>query len=172
MHSERLRKNESVTVSDIYKLFPDYTPLSRLDYEADGVIGMVHKNIKVTSLLKSYYAVVSGDFPKEIKLSKKIMADNRKKVKVLEEDTGFLAVMKKIDFNGSESLIEVTLKKAARHQVRAFSAYLNHSILGDKLYNGREFKRLCLHCYKYSINGFDIYCKKQTDDFLNMYKTL
>ena len=32
---------------DIYKNFPEYTPLSRLDYEADGIIGMIHKKIKI-----------------------------------------------------------------------------------------------------------------------------
>lgn len=171
-HSERLNIDDDLTVSDIYKNFPEYTPLSRLDYEADGIIGMIHKKIKIYNLSKSYYAFVNGEFPEYVNISKKIDADNKKKVKVLDDDTGFPAVMKKIKSNGNISLIEVTLEKAARHQVRAFSAYLNHSIIGDKLYNGLPFQRLCLHCFKYTINDKTFYCKTQTDAFLKLYNSL
>lgn len=170
LHSERIHIDDDLTVSDIYKNFPEYTPLSRLDYEADGIIGMIGKNVKLNNISKSYYAFVNGEFPKYIILSKKIDADNKKKVKVLENnDTGFPAVMKRIKYNGKISLIEVTLEKAARHQVRAFSAYLNHSIIGDKLYNGLPFERLCLHCFKYTINNKTFYCNKQTELFLKIY---
>lgn len=169
IHSERLHIDDDLTVSDIYKNFPEYSPLSRLDYEADGIIGMIYKDTQLNNISKSYYAFVNGEFPEYIKLSKKIDADNKKKVKVLDDDTGFPAVMKKIKFNGKISLIEVTLEKAARHQVRAFSAYLNHSIIGDKLYNGLPFERLCLHCFKYTINDKTFYCQKQTESFLQIY---
>lgn len=169
IHSERLHIDDDLTVSDIYKNFPEYSPLSRLDYEADGIIGMIHKDTQLNNISKSYYAFVNGKFPEYIKLSKKIDADNKKKVKVLDDNTGFPAVIKRIKFNGKISLIEVTLEKAARHQVRAFSAYLNHSIIGDKLYNGLPFERLCLHCFKYTINDKTFYCQKQTEAFLQLY---
>lgn len=169
IHSERLHIDDDLTVSDIYKNFPEYSPLSRLDYEADGIIGMIHKDTQLNNISKSYYAFVNGEFPEYIELSKKIDADNKKKVKVLDDNTGFPAVMKRIKFNGKISLIEVTLEKAARHQVRAFSAYLNHSIIGDKLYNGLPFERLCLHCFKYTINDKTFYCQKQTEIFLQIY---
>lgn len=168
-HSERLHIDDDLTVSDIYKNFPEYSPLSRLDYEADGIIGMIHKDTQLNNISKLYYAFVNGKFPEYIKLSKKIDADNKKKVKILDDNTGFPAVMKRIKFNGKISLIEVTLEKAARHQVRAFSAYLNHSIIGDKLYNGLPFERLCLHCFKYTINNKTYYCQKQTEIFLQIY---
>ena len=169
IHSERLHIDDDLTVSDIYKNFPEYSPLSRLDYEADGIIGMIHKDTQLNNISKSYYAFVNGEFPEYIELSKKIDANNKKKVKVLDDNTGFPAVMKRIKFNGKISLIEVTLEKAARHQVRAFSAYLNHSIIGDKLYNGLPFERLCLHCFKYTINNKTFYCQKQTEIFLQIY---
>ena len=169
IHSERLHIDDDLTVSDIYKNFPEYSPLSRLDYEADGIIGMINKDTQLNNISKSYYAFVNGEFPEYIELSKKIDADNKKKVKVLDDNTGFPAVMKRIKFNGKISLIEVTLEKAARHQVRAFSAYLNHSIIGDKLYNGLPFERLCLHCFKYTINNKTFYCQKQTEIFFQIY---
>lgn len=169
LHSERLHIDDDLTVSDIYKNFPEYNPLSRLDYEADGIIGMINKDTQLNNIAKSYYAFVNGKFPEYIKLSKKIDADDKKKVKVLDDDTGFPAVMKRLKFNGKVSLIEVTLEKAARHQVRAFSAYLNHPIIGDKIYNGISFERLCLHCFKYTINDKTYYCHKQTESFLQIY---
>ena len=170
LHSERLHIDDDLTISDIYKNFPDYNSLSRLDYEADGIIGMINKNIKINNISKSYYAFVNGEFPEYIEIAKKIDAVNKKKVKVLDNnDDGFPAVMKKVKFNGKISLIEVTLEKAARHQVRAFSDYLNHSIIGDKIYNGLQFKRLCLHCFKYTINDktFTV-IKKQNCFFICM----
>lgn len=172
IHSERHTISDSLTVSDIYNNFPDFKPLSRLDYEADGVIGIISKNIPLNNISKSYYAVVCGNFKKDITLYNKIDADNKKKVKVLEDKNGFPAVIKKVSFNGKYSLVSVTLEKAARHQVRSFLSYLNFPILGDKLYGGADFKRLCLHCFSYTINDKTVMCKKQTDEFLNMYKSL
>ncbi len=172
-HSERLHIDDDLTVSDIYKNFPMYKPLSRLDYEADGIIGMIHKDIELYNISKSYYAIVNGNFPKYIKISKKIDAANKKKVKVIDsDDNGFPTIMKNIKYNGRISLIEVTLTQAARHQVRAFSEYLNHSIIGDKIYNGIPFNRLCLHCYSYTINNKTYFCKKQTDLFIKLYNNI
>ena len=172
MHSERHTISDSLTVSDIYKNFPDFKPLSRLDYEADGVIGIISKNIPLNNISKSYYAVVCGDFKSNITLSNKIDADNKQKVKVLEDNGAFPAVIKKVSSNGKYSLVSVALEKATRHQVRAFLSYLHFPILGDKLYGGANFKRLCLHCFSYTINDVTVMCKKQTDEFLKMYKSL
>lgn len=172
MHSERHTISDSLTVSDIYKNFPDFKPLSRLDYEADGVIGIISKNIPLNNISKSYYAVVCGNFKSNITLSNKIDADNKQKVKVLEDNGAFPAVIKKVSSNGKYSLVSVALEKAARHQVRAFLSYLHFPILGDKLYGGANFKRLCLHCFSYTINDVTVMCKKQTDEFLKMYKSL
>ena len=172
MHSERHLITDFLTISDIYNDFPDFNPLSRLDYEADGVIGTINKRTVLHTISKSYYAVVYGDFNKEITMSNKIDADNKKKVKVLEDNNGFLTNIKKVEYNGQFSLVEVTLEKAARHQVRAFLSYLSYAILGDKLYGGNDFERLCLHCFSYTINNKTVTCKKQTDTFLNLYKSL
>lgn len=172
MHSDRHSITDELTISDIYSDFPDYKPLSRLDYEADGVVGAINKHINLKNISKSYYAIVSGDFNKKITMSNKIDADNRKKVKVLEDTSGFLTNIKKAAYNGKFSLVEVTLEKAARHQVRAFLSHLKYPILGDNIYGGNDFKRLCLHCFSYTINGKTILCKKQTENFINLYKSL
>lgn len=172
MHSERQKISDSLTISDIYKDFPDYMPLSRLDYEADGVVGLISKNNVLKNISKSYYAIVKGNFCQDVTISKKIDADNKKKVKVLESNDGFPAYIKRIEYNGKYSLVSVTLEKAARHQVRAFLSYLDFAILGDKLYGGESFERLCLHCFSYTINDKTVLCEKQTEKFINLYRSL
>lgn len=171
IHSDRIRTNDEFALSDVTDLLKDYTPLSRLDYEADGVVGLINKNIKLHNIQKKYLAIVHGLFPDEIILSKKIDAYKRKKVAVLDENSGFKTVMKNLEFNGKYSLIEVTLEKAARHQVRAFCAYTGHPILGDKLYGlSDNFERLCLHCKEYTINDTKAECKIQTESFLQIFR--
>lgn len=171
IHSDRLRTNDNFALSDITDLLENYKPLSRLDYEADGVVGLINKNIELYNIQKKYLAIVYGLFPDEIILSNKIDADKRKKVAVLDENTGHKTTMKNIEYNGKYSLIEVTLEKAARHQVRAFCAYTGHPILGDKLYGlHHNFERLSLHCKEYIINDTKAECSKQTDSFLKLFR--
>lgn len=95
-----------------------------------------------------------GEFPDKITLAHSIDAHKTKKVKIIEDDSGYPTLMEKLCFNGEYSLISVTLAKAARHQVRSFCAYLGHPILGDTLYGGNEFQRICLHCESYKINNY------------------
>lgn len=154
MHSERLKPSDSLTASDIWSAMPEYQPLSRLDYEVDGVLGGAAHDLKINFLEKKYLAIVSGELPDKIALDHSIDAYKTKKVKIIENGEGYPTLMEKLHFNGQYSLISVTLAKAARHQVRAFCAYLGHPILGDTLYGGEEFQRVCLHCSAYKINGY------------------
>ena len=50
MHSDRHSITDELTISDIYSDFPDYKPLSRLDYEADGVVGAINKHINLKNI--------------------------------------------------------------------------------------------------------------------------
>lgn len=168
MHSERLRPTDKLTAGDIWETLPDYSPLSRLDYEADGVVGAIRKNTTVNFIEKKYLAIVEGNFPERLSLSKKIDADKTKKVSVLDDDEGYPTLMQKISYNGQYSLVSVSLSKAARHQVRAFCAFAGHPILGDKLYGGCTFQRLCLHCEIYKINNYSASAEKYTKEFCDL----
>lgn len=168
MHSERLRPTDKLTAEDLWESLPDYSPLSRLDYEADGVVGAIRKNVPIHCIEKKYLAIVEGEFPTSISLSNKIHADKRKKVSVIDDNDGYPALMEKLSYNGQYSLVRVTLSKAARHQVRAFCAHSGHPILGDKIYGGLEFKRLCLHCETYRINNYSSSSGKYTKEFCDL----
>ncbi len=153
MHSDRQRPSDGLTVSDIMEKFPGYESISRLDFETDGIIGAVRKGLKINGLKKRYLAVVSGSFPETVAAAWSVDADNRRRVRIVEDGGGNPVLMKKLKEKNGLSLIEATLEKAARHQIRAFCAHSGHPILGDKIYGGMEFHRLCLHCERVTING-------------------
>lgn len=171
MHSERIKQTDPLTMSDIFKSYPQYTPLSRLDYETDGVTAAINNDTDIYKISKTYLAVTAGKFPDNLTISNKIDASRRIKVKVLNDTGGFKTYMRRLSFDGTKSMIEVTLEKAARHQVRAFAAYAGHPILGDKIYGAGEPHRLMLHCKSYTINDKTILCEEKTVDFLRMYET-
>ena len=159
IHSERLKQENKLAMSDIWATLPEYKPISRLDYSVDGVVGGVRDGLKITFLQKEYLAITDGKFPDKIIIKNSIDANKRKKVKVLEDKTGFPTIMERLDYNNGYSLIKVTLEKAARHQVRAFCAYLGHPIRGDRLYGGTSCERINLHCKTYKINEYTANCE-------------
>ncbi len=168
MHYERLRKSDELTMSDIVDTLDNYVGLSRLDYEVDGVIACVKAGYNITKLKKKYLAIVSGDFPAIVDVAWSIDANKRKSVQVIKDNKGNHTIMRKIKYNGKYSLIEVEVEKAARHQVRAFCAASGHAILGDRLYGGDDFHRLCLHCYEYHVNNYIETANEYTNKFINL----
>lgn len=173
MHSDRLRPTDNLTVSDIVTSFGDYRSLSRLDYEVDGIIGIVNPKIGLKRVKKYYLAIVEGVFPDTpITLSYSINAANRKQVKVNDDYTGYLTSLKLVDTHAGYSLISVELEKAARHQVRAFCNKIGYPIIGDKLYGGRDYPKLMLHCNKYDINDYSSTSKRYEQLFLNIFHNI
>jgi len=167
MHSERLRPEDELAISDIMSdKYSDYNLLSRLDYEADGILGAVKNDIIEVKTTKKYYAFVYGDFPDYFELDNVIDAHKRKAVKVTPEKGGNKTIFTLIKNYGKFSLVEAELEKAARHQVRAFLASLAFPIIGDKLYGGMPFERLMLHCHTYRINNETEYSGRE-DSFVD-----
>lgn len=153
VHSERHTPEDETTISD---LVPDnFNLISRLDYETDGIISAVEKNMLIKNIQKKYYAVVEGNFPEKLFMDNEIDAAKRKKVKLLQEsgkNPVFFSL--KEQFSGF-SIVEATLQQAARHQLRAYLSHAGFPILGDKLYGGSKFPRLMLHCGYTSINDIE-----------------
>ncbi len=156
IHSQRLKPSDDFTISDILDYFQEYRSISRLDYETDGIIAIVNKNYEINSLKKRYLAIVEGSFPEKLNIKWSIDADNKKKVKIIPDNNGNYTEIKKIRENNISSLIEITLEKANRHQIRAICSYAGYPIIGDKIYGGINYTRLCLHSESILVN--DIYC--------------
>ncbi len=150
MHTERLTPFDHLTIDDIVKTnYPEYSLISRLDFETDGIIAAVKKNSSF-QVSKKYLAFVKGEINTPIELSNKIDAVNRKKVKVINVQTGNKTLITPIRIFSRKgkpvTLIEVKLREATRHQIRAYCSYLKTPIIGDNVYGNYFYKRLMLHC--------------------------
>lgn len=174
MHVERHKLEDELTLSDIMNNdFASYHLLSRLDYEASGVIAGIKDGIKIISTYKKYLAIVSGVFPKSITVNKKIDANKRRKVAVLDEEGDSPATFSLIKAKGEVSLVKAELKIARRHQVRALLSFLGYPILNDKLYGGSSnASHLMLFCYEYELNGKICKALEYEEKFLSYFNNL
>jgi 23S rRNA-/tRNA-specific pseudouridylate synthase len=155
MHSERHRIGDEITMEDIAKNFdPTLRLISRLDHMTDGVIASVRGDVEIISQKKTYLAYVCGEMKETVTLDNIIDADKRKKVKVTEIHGGNSTVFTPLKYENGFTLVQAEIEKATRHQLRAYLSYLNHPILGDISYGGKEHLRIMLHCKSSIINGF------------------
>ena len=137
----------------------------RLDKDTSGLL-VVAKNdfahvnlaeqIKNKTCHRNYLALLDGnlkDDEGEIKTFLKRDPKDRKKISV--QDSGRVAVTDYKVLKRFEKccLVEFSLQTGRTHQIRVHSKFLNHPIVGDKLY-GKEVKGLngqLLHAYKLSF---------------------
>ena len=173
IHSARHRLGDSLTMQDmIDKNFPNYHLISRLDFETEGLIAAVNNNMATINTSKKYCAVVNGCFNKRLLLYNKIDASHKKKVKVLKSKGEYCTEIKSIKTNNNYSLVDITLEKATRHQIRSYLAYYGFPILGDKLYGNKSAEsKLMLHCYYTKINNEECYTNG-INEFFNIFKKL
>ena len=139
--------------------------LNRLDKDTEGLV-LIAKNTFAASKLqpthlhmeRKYLAMCHGIFDKKeerIILYIKKNGDNFKRIvdKDGKESVTNYKVLKEIDGN---SLVEFKLETGRTHQIRVTSSYLNHPLLGDKIYGQDDLDILHLTSYYLSfINPFN-----------------
>lgn len=135
----------------------------RLDRDTSGVI-ILAKNESTQSFLrrqfqdrkahKKYLAVVPGR-PKldEARLDLPIIRNLKRPTTFLVDANGkpsetFYKVLKS---DGVHSLLELRPTSGRTHQLRVHMKYLGHPIVGDRVYGGEPFERLCLHATELEI---------------------
>ncbi|QAR34495.1 hypothetical protein EP073_08125 [Geovibrio thiophilus] len=166
IHSERHTPEDCTTISD---LVPEtHRLISRLDYETDGILAAVESEAEIHELGKVYIAVVEGMFPDALNMDNAIDAAKRKKVKVLDHKGETPVEFSRRSILHGCSVVQAELKQANRHQLRAYLAHLGFPIIGDKLYGGRDFPRLMLHCEYTSVNKIEE-TSKRSDNFLDYF---
>ncbi|MDR2868896.1 MAG: hypothetical protein LBV04_00425 [Deferribacteraceae bacterium] len=156
MHSERLNPAEPLCISDIVAgSFPEYSLISRLDYSVSGVLAAVRQGTVIESQEKCYIAKVEGRFPAELIQRWDVDAAKRRQVSAYQSNSGILMHFSCLEVDNSQSLVEIILEKAHRHQVRATLAALGHPIIGDTLYNGQNEapEHIELRCVRVMVNG-------------------
>lgn len=137
----------------------------RLDKDTSGLL-VVAKNdfahvrlaeqIKNKTCHRNYLAVLDGNLKEnEGRIETFIKRDPKDRIKMSVQGSGRVAIT---DFKVLKRfekccLVEFALQTGRTHQIRVHSKYLNHPIVGDKLY-GKEVKGLAgqlLHAYKISF---------------------
>lgn len=172
MHSERHTPEDTLTIEDIFASeYPKLKMITRLDYETDGIIAAIDKSYTANKIIKTYLATVHGHFSKPITMDNIIKASKRKKVHVSQETGEIATLIEPYIKHEKYTTVKITLAKAARHQIRAYLAYLKHPIIGDNLYGFNEDHRLMLHCQSNKINNLEYFSGKEKE-FLTIAKLL
>lgn len=138
--------------------------VNRLDYQTSGLMciaknGFTHHELtKEKVITRKYFCVVEGILEeKKGKIIKGIKRECEGSIKRIASDEGSIAITKYkvICEKNNKSLIDVELETGRTHQIRVHFSYINHPLVGDKIY-GKEDVRLMLHCYNVNfINPFD-----------------
>lgn len=137
----------------------------RLDKDTSGLL-LVAKNdfahvdlaeqIKNKTCHRNYLAILEGNLKDDCgQIKTFIKRDQKDRKKMSVQDTGRIAITDYRVLKRYEKccLVEFSLQTGRTHQIRVHAKYLNHAIVGDKLY-GKEVKGLngqLLHAYKISF---------------------
>lgn len=137
----------------------------RLDKDTSGLLviaknDFAHVNlaeqIKNKTCHRNYLAILEGNLPQNSgRIETFIKRDPKNRMKMRVQDSGRVSIT---DFKVLKRfekccLVEFSLQTGRTHQIRVHCKYLNHPIIGDKLY-GKEEKGLAgqlLHAYKLSF---------------------
>ena len=137
----------------------------RLDKDTSGLLviaknDFAHVNlaeqIKNKTCHRNYLAVLDGNLPDESgRIETFIKRDPKDRMKMSVQSDGRRAITDYKVLKRFEKccLVEFSLQTGRTHQIRVHCKYLNHPIVGDKLY-GKEVKGLqgqLLHAYKLSF---------------------
>lgn len=137
----------------------------RLDKDTSGLL-VIAKNdfahvrlaeqIKNKTCHRNYLAVLDGNLKEnEGRIETFIKRDPKDRMKMSVQGSGRVAItdFKVLKHFEKCCLVEFALQTGRTHQIRVHSKYLNHPIVGDRLY-GKEVKGLAgqlLHAYKISF---------------------
>lgn len=144
-----------------------YKLLHRLDKETSGVLLLVKNEefrkkaieaFKEQKVYKEYIAWVEGILPEETTIDLPILTikkGGRAKSKI-SYTKGKEAITKVIPLEviSKYTKVKAIIQTGRTHQIRVHLARIDHPIVGDSLYGGKEFKRIMLHAKKIELLGY------------------
>lgn len=131
----------------------------RLDKQTSGLI-VTAKNPRAHKILckhiqrkiveKKYFALVEGLIEEDEKTINEPIGRDAERRYWQITDEGKLAEtrFKVLERREDATLLDVELITGRTNQIRLHCVHIGHPILGDDIYGGREFSRLCLHAYR------------------------
>ncbi len=144
------------------KLLPRYGLIHRLDKDTTGIL-IIAKNIKsYTKLINNmklrkikriYTTIVYGKTHKYGYINKSISRHPYKRTTMHINNKGKEAITyyKIIEQYKFSTLLKIILQTGRTHQIRLHMKYINHPIIGDKIYTNKDIKN-----YNYNITNINI----------------
>lgn len=133
--------------------------IHRLDKQTSGLM-VISKNSRAHRIIakqiqnrlveKKYFAVVEGFVEEDSgTINAPIYHNEEERFWIISElgkpsESRFRVIERRAD----TTLLELEPVTGRTNQLRLHCTYLNHPIIGDTIYSGREFSRLCLHAYR------------------------
>ena len=173
VHTEPQRPNEPGTLAGfLRKLYPqvaDFAPvpgltlLTRLDYATSGAVPaaltaealrFLQKEREMGRIEKRYLCLVAGEVTAAFSIAWMIDTDGFPTVRVRRDrqdpDPGRWTLVEPVRSAGGRTLVQATISRGKRHQIRAHLAAAGYPIVGDRRYaavppEGPGRTRLMLH---------------------------
>lgn len=149
--------------------------IHRLDRQTSGLIAVsktarahthVTKQIQKRTVGKKYYAVVAGIVEEDAgTINAPIYHNEEERFWVISDlgkpsESRFRVLERRRD----STLLEFEPVTGRTNQLRLHAAHIGHPIIGDTIYGGRDFPRLCLHAYSLSF-------RHPTDNLMITFKS-
>lgn len=150
-------------------------PIHRLDYETTGIVIFAKNKLSLSflsveienhQLEKEYICLCHNSFSNSKGIINKNIGKDRHSNKQIVVKTGKVAYTAyEVIKNGKISKVKVIIKHGRKHQIRVHMSYINHPIVGDKLYGYGE-EQLKLHFKKvtfthpYTREKMTIHCRE------------
>lgn len=128
----------------IHRLDRNTSGLMIVALDDEAYLGL-NKAFKERSVVKKYRAICRGAFTQKNFIIENYIGrnhNNRKLMAVTDSDKGKYAKtgVHVCDFNKGYSLVDLTLYTGRTHQIRVHLSNINHPILGDHDYGGKDGK--------------------------------
>lgn len=133
--------------------------IHRLDKQTSGLMvisknarahRVIAKQIQNRLIEKKYFAIVEGIVEADSgTVNAPIYHNEEEKFWIISEfgkpsESRFRVIERRAD----TTLLELEPVTGRTNQLRLHCAHIGHAIIGDTIYGGREFSRLCLHAYR------------------------
>ena len=162
--------------------------LNRLDLLTSGIVLVAFSQDalrqyqdweQTRQVRKTYYALVHGAAGTDLRLTRRLDMDSRIKTRVLDKedpDSARHTTARTLTvFSGPEAaalaaslgletasetmtLLQISIQRGARHQIRAHLADAGHPIVGDHLYGRHPGRIMYLHHAAIGLPDFDAQC--------------
>ncbi len=155
----------------ILEKYPDVVLLNRLDTLTSGIVLCAkHEDAleewkdaqDYRKIKKKYHALVEGELDEEQSIKSKIdLSKNKVKALLIEDfDYARYTDVKPLSYENGNTLVECTIYKGVRHQIRAHLSSIGHPLVGDTLYGADENEKgFYLFHYKLESNLFSVECE-------------